>query len=285
MSRMPAAVRRTLPVLLTLLGLMAITPAARAAEEPDAALVDRISEAVVQKLQESGALDRAVDAGIERYVAQQREKQAEAARQREEATRSKANNLRPADPATDHIYGNPDAEVTLVEYSDFECPFCKRFHDVAKSLVDNSGGKVNWVYRHFPLGFHNPMAQHEAEASECVAELGGNDAFWRFGDSLYAKTATNGKGVPGGDLGQLAADAGVERGAFDACLASGRHADRVKKDYAEGMAVGVSGTPGNILRNNKSGKVLVRTGALPLATMQAAVDELLQAQPAAAAGK
>ena len=61
---------------------------------------------------------------------------------------------------------NPDAPVTLIEYSDFECPFCKRFHDTAKRLVDASEGQVNWVYRHFPLGFHNPGAQKQAEAAE-----------------------------------------------------------------------------------------------------------------------
>ena len=271
---------------LALLATFALTapPPARADEAQDAQLVDRISTEVVKKLQESGALDTAIDAGIERFVARKRQALADAAREQQKAAASKADKVRPADPASDHIYGNPDATVSLIEYSDFECPFCKRFHPTSKALVDGSDGKVNLVYRHFPLGFHNPVAEHEAEASECAAELGGNDAFWKYSDELYARTASNGKGIPGGQLGALAANIGLDAAAFDACLKSGRHADVVKKDYEEGVSLGVSGTPGNILRNNKTGKVLVRTGALPQARMQAAIDELLQAkaEPAAA---
>ncbi len=278
----PAMRRRAAPILAALL-LLTAAPA-QAAPEDDAALVERISGEVVRKLQESGALDQAIDAGIERYVAKQREAQAAAARQRAEAARSRADKVPPADPARDHIYGNPEARVSLVEYSDFECPFCKRFHPTAKALVDASDGQVNWVYRHFPLGFHNPIAQREAEASECAAELGGNDAFWRFADTLYERTASNGKGMPGGDLGALAAEIGLDRTAFEACLESGRHAERVKKDYETGIALGISGTPGNLLRDNETGKVLVRAGALPLARMQASVDELVKGAPEAGAG-
>lgn len=278
----PAMRRRAAPILAALL-LMTAAPG-QAAPEDDAALVERISSEVVRKLQESGALDQAVDAGIERYVAKQREAQAAAARQRAQAARSRADKMPPADPERDHIYGSPEARVSLVEYSDFECPFCKRFHPTAKALVDASGGQVNWVYRHFPLAFHNPMAQREAEASECAAELGGNDAFWRFADTLYERTASNGKGIPGGDLGALAAEIGLDRAAFEACLDSGRHAERVQADYKEGIALGISGTPGNLLRDNETGKVLVRAGALPLARLQASVDELVKGAPDAGAG-
>ncbi|MDD3450037.1 MAG: thioredoxin domain-containing protein [Gammaproteobacteria bacterium] len=268
---------RLLAPLLAALLLMIAAPA-QAGPEEDAALVERISSEVVRKLQEGGALDRAVDAGIERYVAKQREAQAAAARQRAQAAQGRADKVPPADPERDHIYGNPDATVSLIEYSDFECPYCKRFHPAAKALVDDSGGRVNWVYRHFPLAFHNPMAQREAEASECAAELGGNDAFWKFTDTLYERTRSNGKGMPGVELGVFAAELGLDRAAFEACLESGRHADRVKKDYEMGIALGISGTPGNILRNNETGKVLARPGAQPLARMQATVEQLVGAK-------
>lgn len=272
----PAVRRRAAPILAALL-LMTAAPA-QAAPEDDAALVERISGEVVRKLQESGALDQAIDAGIERYVAKQREAQVAAANKAAEEARRRVEKVRPADPDRDHLYGNPEARVSLVEYSDFECPYCKRFHPTAKALVDASDGQVNWVYRHFPLGFHNPMAQQEAEASECAAELGGNDAFWRFADTLYERTASNGKGMPGGDLGALAEEIGLDRTAFEACLESGRHAARVQADYKEGIALGISGTPGNILRNNETGKVLVRAGAQPLARLQAVIEQLAGAQ-------
>lgn len=268
--------RRAAPILAALL-LMTAAPA-QATPEDDAQLVERISSEVVRKLQESGALDQAIDAGIERYVARQREAQVAAANQAAEEARRRVEKVRPADPDRDHLYGNPAAPISLIEYSDFECPYCKRFHPTAKALVDASDGQVNWVYRHFPLAFHNPMAQREAEASECADELGGNDAFWRFADTLYARTGSNGKGIPGVELGAFAAEVGLDRAAFEACLDSGRHAARVQADYKEGIALGISGTPGNILRNNETGRAQLVGGAQPLARLQAVVEQLAGAK-------
>jgi protein-disulfide isomerase len=85
----------------------------------------------------------------------------------------------------DHLIGNKDANFILVEYSDFECPFCKRFHPTATKLYKENPD-VAWVYRHFPLDFH-PTAQKSAEASECLAKIGGNEAFWKFNDILAAE--------------------------------------------------------------------------------------------------
>src|SRR5207237_7967826 len=100
----------------------------------------------------------------------------------------------PAPSKSDHVYGNPNASITLIEYSDFECPYCKSVHLTAKRVVDESRGQVNWVYRHFPLEMHNPGAQKQAEASECAAELGGNEAFWKFADAVDPATGPGGKG-------------------------------------------------------------------------------------------
>ncbi len=90
----------------------------------------------------------------------------------------------PAVTADDNILGNENARIVLVEYSDFECPFCGRFHPTAKQVLDEFGDSVALVYRHFPLSFH-PNAQQAAEASECVAKEGGNEAFWSYADSLF----------------------------------------------------------------------------------------------------
>ncbi|MCG6875284.1 MAG: DsbA family protein [Betaproteobacteria bacterium] len=241
--------------------------------QPDAQLEQRIRDAVIRELRESGVLDREIDQGIERYVARQR---AAAAQREEAAARAHASKVRPVSKTRDHIRGNPDAPVSLIEYSDFECPFCKRFHPTAKQIVAAYDGKVNWVYRHFPLDFHNPAAQREAEAAECAAELGGNEAFWRYTDLVYERTASNGKGVAEGDLAAIAASIGLDRAKFAACVKSGRTRERVKEDLDEGTAIGINGTPGNILRNNRTGAIATRYGAQPIDRFRQTIDELLR---------
>src|SRR3989344_453399 len=93
--------------------------------------------------------------------------------------------------STDHIRGNPDAPIKIVEYSDFECPFCKRFHETMQQVSAEYGDQVAWVYRHFPLDQLHSKARKEAVASECAAELGGNDAFWKFTDRFFELTPSN----------------------------------------------------------------------------------------------
>ncbi|MCA9363168.1 thioredoxin domain-containing protein [Candidatus Kaiserbacteria bacterium] len=92
------------------------------------------------------------------------------------------------DPVTesDNIKGNPDAGIVIVEYSDFDCPFCTRFHATMNQVVKEYDGEVAWVYRHFPLEQLHPNAKSVAIASECVAKLEGNDAFWKFADSYLS---------------------------------------------------------------------------------------------------
>jgi protein-disulfide isomerase len=87
--------------------------------------------------------------------------------------------------ADDHIRGNPDADIALFEYSDFQCPFCTRVHATYKEVIDQYGDDVMWVYRHFPLTSIHPDAVPYAIGSECAASLGGNDAFWSFTDELF----------------------------------------------------------------------------------------------------
>ena len=169
----------------------------------------------------------------------------------------------------DHIIGNPDAEILLIEYSDLECPFCTKFHATAQEVVDNSAGKVAWIYRHFPLNIH-PGAQKKGEAAECAAKLGGNDAFWEFTDLLFEK----GTRYPVADLATAAEEMGLDKVAFQDCLDSGEMADRVKTDLEEGAAAGITGTPGNILLNTKTGDVRVLAGAVPANVVQAAIGEL-----------
>ncbi len=99
------------------------------------------------------------------------------------------------DPVTekDHISGNPGAELLIIEYSDPECPFCKKFHETMTQAMNEYGksGKVAWVYRHFPLDSIHSRARREAEAIECAGELGGNDKFWAYLNKLMEITPSN----------------------------------------------------------------------------------------------
>ena len=244
------------------------------------ALKAKLKQEILDELLEEGRLDPAIDAGIKRYVERQRRERAESEARREQESAELAKNVRKVSAKRDHVYGNPDALVSIIEYSDFECPFCKRFHPTAKKLVDAYDGKVNWVYRHFPLAFHNPGAQLQAEASECAAELGGNDAFWNYTDTIYERTTSNGKGFPIAGLIPLAREIGLDGDDFAKCLDERRYTDRVKEDYEEGLRVGIRGTPGNILLHNRSGEVISRPGAVPFNTLKRLIDSLLEEERA-----
>src|SRR3989338_2531696 len=91
----------------------------------------------------------------------------------------------------DHLRGDPKATVKVVEFSDLECPFCKNFHRTMQQVMSEYSGQVAWVYRHFPLDSLHSKARKEAEASECAAELGGNDGFWAYVDKLFEITPSN----------------------------------------------------------------------------------------------
>lgn len=92
----------------------------------------------------------------------------------------------------EHIYGNPNAEVTIIEYSDFECPFCKQFSPALKKIVDESNGMVRLVYRHYPLHQHS---FEKLVAAECIAKIKGNDAYWQYSDLLFGLLKTGNESV------------------------------------------------------------------------------------------
>src|SRR5690606_20604261 len=87
----------------------------------------------------------------------------------------------------DHIRGNPDADIIVVEYSDYQCPFCQQFHGTMQTLLDAYGkdGKIAWAYRHYPVHQVHALARPASELAECVASVSGNDAFWSFTDALF----------------------------------------------------------------------------------------------------
>lgn len=173
----------------------------------------------------------------------------------------------------DHIRGNKNAKLTLVDYSDYECPFCKAFHPTMLELMKIYGDKIRWVYRHFPLSFH-ANAKIEAEASECIAELGGNDKFWEFSDKIFDRTTSNGTGFALTDLGPLAAEIGVNQTQFQSCLDSGKYEKLAKDSIADGTTGGVNGTPATFIVNSK-GETQLIIGAQPVDAFKTAIDKEL----------
>jgi protein-disulfide isomerase len=174
----------------------------------------------------------------------------------------------------DHVRGDRNARIALIEYSDLECPFCKSFHSTAQQVVDEYDGQVMWVYRHFPLDQIHAKADKEAEAVECANELAGNDGFWALLDKIFEVTPSN-NGLVLDDLPGLAGEIGIDEGAFKECLDSGKYAQRVEDDYQGGIEAGITGTPGNILLDTKTGETLLVPGALPFEQIKQSIDSLL----------
>lgn len=174
---------------------------------------------------------------------------------------------------TDYVRGARDAKVSIIEYSDFECPFCQRFHPTVQQALDEYDGEVNWVYRHFPLSIHRG-APAKAEAAECAGELGGNDKFWEYTDMLFARAGGSGTAVRVADLPSMAAEIGINEADFSECLDSGRHAAKVTAAFNEGLSLGVTGTPGSIIVG-PNGETRLVSGAVPYQQLKQVIDSML----------
>ncbi len=172
----------------------------------------------------------------------------------------------------DHIRGNKNAKVMLIEYSDYECPFCGRFHPTMTQVMEEYGDDVAWVYRHYPLPFH-PQAQPAAEASECVAKLGGDNAFWAYSDALYEFNAKAGT-ITEDDIYSAVSSAGISQDAVRDCVDSGEFTQLVKDQMNAGSTAGVNGTPGTILVT-KDGDYELISGALPFEQVIATIEDYL----------
>lgn len=173
----------------------------------------------------------------------------------------------------DHIKGNRNAPITIIEYSDLECPFCKRFHPTMQQVIDEYPGQVRWVYRHFPLTQLHSKAAKEAEATECAAELGGNEGFWAYVDRLYEITPAN-NGLDFSQLPQIAEYVGLDRDEFEQCLNSGKYADKVQADVDDAVAAGGRGTPYSLIID-QDGNTSTIPGALPFEQVKAMIEPLL----------
>jgi protein-disulfide isomerase len=172
----------------------------------------------------------------------------------------------------DHILGPANPDVYLIEYSDYQCPFCTRFHETVKELLAEYDGRVAWVYRHFPLDSIHPEARPAAIAAECMAEQGGEEAFWGFTNKVFEENAM----LSSESYRSIAEALSLDIGAFDECVTSGRYDERVQRDLDNGVEIGGQGTPFNVLLT-KDGQSLTFSGALPIERVRPLVDRALSA--------
>ncbi len=191
----------------------------------------------------------------------------------------------PAGPTADQIAQMPpvdeneysrgadDAKITLVEYSDLECPFCQRHHETMLQVMEEYDGDVKWVMRHYPLSFHQ-YAQKAAEAAECVGADAGDEAFWKFVDLYFERTTASGTGFPLEDLASLGEEAGANPDNVQGCIDNDIMAGKVQEQMAAGTTAGVSGTPGTFIVTEDGVQELI-PGALPFEQIKVTIEKYL----------
>ena len=188
---------------------------------------------------------------------------------------------------SDHILGNPNAPIKIVEYSDPSCPYCRMFHNTMRQIMNEYGatGKVAWIYRHYTLdkpdangNILHPNANHEAQALECANQIGGNDKFWEYANRLYditpSVTINSPQGLDQNQLPEIATYINIDKNKFRECLNSGKFKALVDQQYLDGVNAGASGTPYSIMITSK-GKMIPINGAYPFSNLKTIIDSLL----------
>lgn len=174
----------------------------------------------------------------------------------------------PAPKAGEHIIGSPTAPIVLVEYSDFQCPFCSSVYPTIKRIVSESNGQIAWVLRNFPLESIHPEARPAAVAAECIAGLLGNDAFWKYTDDVFANQAKLSKSYSR----QLAISYGADPAKYDACVTQDTYKDKIDADMGDAYSNGGQGTPYTIVWSSKYQAPLA--GALPYDQFNAVIKSV-----------
>jgi protein-disulfide isomerase len=182
--------------------------------------------------------------------------------------------VKPVDSKTDFVRGNQNAKVTLIEFSDYECPFCARFHPTMTQVMEEYGDKIRWVYRHYPLSFH-PQAQKAAETAECVAKLQGSEAFWQFTDKIFEENTKLGGRLNADTAKTIALGMGVNATALQTCVDSGEMAAKVTAQLTDGTTAGITGTPGTIILTD-DGQAELIPGAVPYEQVKTMLDKYVK---------
>jgi len=183
----------------------------------------------------------------------------------------------------DAVLGNRNtATVAIVEFSDYECPYCERFvtqtmPQIKQNYIDT--GQAILVFRDLPLDFHNPAAEKDAMATECAKEQGGDASFYQMHDKIFENTPGNGAGLDNDELATLAVEIGLNGELLKTCVNDGRFKTEVAADAADAAKAGINGTPGFVVgKLSADGSVegTVITGAQPYSEFQSAIEAYLE---------
>ena len=172
------------------------------------------------------------------------------------------------------VYGELKAQITLLEFGDIECPYCRKMHGGIKQVVDHSQGVINWEFKHFPLSSHNPVAAIEGQAVECIKEAYDNRTAWIALDKFMTETKGNGKGL--GNISEFVRSFGLNGSLISNCLASDDHKDKINKDYDEGRRMGITATPAIRVIDNQTGKSYLVKGFKTPEQLLQAVQQILR---------
>ncbi len=174
-----------------------------------------------------------------------------------------------------YMLWDSNAEITYVEYSDLECPFCKRLHQnwTIEAILENYNWKVNYIFKHFPLNFH-PMAAMEAEAMECVWELWWSSKYYDFLELVFDNSKTNWYSYTIDSISDLSSEVWLNSSEVKSCLESWKYKDKVSSSYNEWMWIWVTWTPWNVLINNKTWEYILMPWAHPYWNFKSQIDSL-----------
>tara|TARA_R110001583_G_scaffold118370_2_gene269720 strand:+ start:76 stop:1035 length:960 start_codon:yes stop_codon:yes gene_type:complete len=172
----------------------------------------------------------------------------------------------PAIEPQDYVLGDRNAPVSIFEWADPECPYCKQFHGTPGKVAEKSNGKVNFVYRHLPLDFHGEIAVQESVAMECAGQQQGDAGFYKLVNSIYTGTRSNGKG-PSVPVRSLANEAGLDMAAYDKCVGDQATKDLIDQDIKSAKHVrtaskGIAGTPSTVVINHATQNAILIRGAV-----------------------
>jgi protein-disulfide isomerase len=162
-------------------------------------------------------------------------------------------------------------DLTIVEFSDTECPFCKRFHPIMQQVVEDYDGQVAWAYKHLPLTTVHPKSKKEAIATECAAL---QDKFWEYLDLIFETTNSN-NSLPDEAIYSTADAVGLDRTQFDLCISNEDTQAQIAQDAAEAEQMGVTGTPYSFLVDADGKVIEIIPGALDYSAVKALIDSHL----------